>query len=166
LAEILAMRRNSPKPRTIRDSDSATMFIVEAAEEADRNRITRLLFLALGWICVAIGIIGVVVPGMPGTVFLLIAVWAFSRSSRKLHRWLFEHPRWRRSIRAWHLHRAIPTVAKVLAVAGMAAGVVSSVLFIDGGWGVPVALSVVMIPFAAFIVTRPGGPGTPTPTPG
>ena len=45
----------------------------------------RVALLALGFTCTALGIAGVLLPGLPGTVFLLIAVWAFSRSSQRFH---------------------------------------------------------------------------------
>ena len=53
----------------------------------------RYALLACGCCNVVLGLIGAVVPGMPTTVFLIIALWAFSRSSPRLRRWLYEHPR-------------------------------------------------------------------------
>lgn len=53
---------------------------------------SRILFMLLGILCTTLGIIGVWVPGMPTTVFILIALWAFSRSSQRLHRWLVKLP--------------------------------------------------------------------------
>ena len=81
----------------------------------------RYLMLALGLMCTALGVIGIILPVMPGTVFLLIAVWAFSRSSEKLHLWLYHHPRFGHTIRAWQQNRAIPLRAKAAAVTMMAA---------------------------------------------
>ncbi len=49
-------------------------------------------YLLLGWTNVGLGIIGAILPVMPTTVFLLIAAWAFSKSSPRWHRWLREHP--------------------------------------------------------------------------
>ena len=51
----------------------------------------RYLLIGFGWFNVALGAIGVVVPGMPTTVFLLIALWAFSKSSERFRTWLYEH---------------------------------------------------------------------------
>jgi len=44
------------------------------------------------WLCVVLGLIGVVVPGLPKTPFLLLAAWVFSRSSEKFQVWLLNHP--------------------------------------------------------------------------
>jgi uncharacterized membrane protein YbaN (DUF454 family) len=79
------------------------------------------LYLALGWLCVALGVIGAFLPLMPTTVFLLAAAWAFSRSSERWHRWLREHARFGESVRAWEEHHAMPRRAKRIAFAALAA---------------------------------------------
>jgi uncharacterized membrane protein YbaN (DUF454 family) len=53
----------------------------------------RTIYISAGGLCAGLGIIGVFVPGLPTTVFLLIASFFFARSSPRLHRWLMEHPR-------------------------------------------------------------------------
>jgi uncharacterized membrane protein YbaN (DUF454 family) len=53
----------------------------------------RLTYAALGWLAVALALMGVVVPGMPTTVFVLAASYCFTRSSPSLERWLRGH-RW------------------------------------------------------------------------
>jgi uncharacterized membrane protein YbaN (DUF454 family) len=87
---------------------------------------------------------------------LLIALWAFSKSSPKFHRWLFTHPLLGHTLRAWHTHRAIPFKAKVLAVATMAASVVYVTLYVATSWVLPVLLTGVLAGIAAYILTRPG----------
>ena len=51
----------------------------------------RIVLIALGWLCVGLGFIGIFVPGIPTTIFLIIALWAFSNSSKKLRDWLLNH---------------------------------------------------------------------------
>ena len=51
----------------------------------------RYLLIAFALVCVILGLIGAVVPGMPTTVFILMAAWAAVRSSPRLHRWLYAH---------------------------------------------------------------------------
>jgi len=47
--------------------------------------------MCLGWLCVLLGIIGLIMPMMPGAFFLFLAAWLFSRSSERFHSWLVEH---------------------------------------------------------------------------
>jgi hypothetical protein len=53
----------------------------------------RLIYLVLGWCAVAIGLAGAFLPGLPTTVFVLVASYCFSRSSPRFERWLREN-RW------------------------------------------------------------------------
>ena len=53
----------------------------------------RMIYAGLGWCAVALGIVGVMVPGLPTTVFVLAASYCFSRSSPRFERWLREN-RW------------------------------------------------------------------------
>ena len=110
--------------------------------------------LAFAWVNVALGMIGVVVPGMPTTVFLLIAVWAFSKSSVRFQRWLWEHKRFGPSIRAWHEHRVIPMKAKVMASVMMAASFIYVTFFVSESWVLPAVLAAVLVPSAAFVLSQ------------
>lgn len=76
----------------------------------------RAFYLALGFSCIALGVIGAFVPLMPTTVFLLIAAWAFARSSPRWHRWLREHARFGEAVRHWEDHHAMPRRAKRVAL--------------------------------------------------
>lgn len=111
--------------------------------------------MAFGWLMVAIGLAGVFVPLFPTTVFILIALWAFSISSPRLRHWLFEHRWFGPPIRAWVTHRAIPKYAKVLSVATMAGSVTVIALFAAVSWMVPALAAAISAPVALFIVSRP-----------
>ena len=134
----------------VMDPDTST----EIKPDNLANCTARWGLIAFGWLNVGLGMIGVVVPGMPTTVFLLIAVWAFSKSSIRFQRWLWEHPRFGPSIRAWHLHRVIPLQAKIMAAAMMTLSVVIVTLFVAESWVMPVVLAAVMLPICLYIVTR------------
>ncbi len=122
----------------------------------------RWALLAFGWLNVALGMIGVVVPGLPTTVFLIIAVWAFSKSSERFQRWLWNHPRFGLPLRIWHQHRVIPLKAKVMAAAMMTASFLYVTFFIAEGWELPTLLAAVMVPAATYILTRASAaPETP-----
>lgn len=115
----------------------------------------RLLFLALGWLFVAIGIVGAFLPVLPTTPFLLLAVACFARSSPRLEAWLLEHPKFGPSLRNWREKGAIARKAKIAAISLMA---VSYAVFWFGTspplWRAAL-VAAVMFGSATFIVTRP-----------
>jgi len=126
----------------------------------------RWALLAFGWLNVGMGIIGILVPGLPTTVFLIIAAWAFSKSSERFHRWLWNHPRFGGSIQAWHKHRVIPTRVKYLASLMMTLSFFFVTFFVAESWVLPGILAAVMIPAGVYVVsqnsTAPAGEaGTP-----
>ncbi|MFP6774124.1 MAG: YbaN family protein [Alphaproteobacteria bacterium] len=131
---------------------------IEQAAPPTLCRSMQLAMLALGLVCTALGIIGIILPVMPGTVFLLIAAWAFSRSSERLHLWLYNHPRFGRVIQDWHQYRAIPIRAKVLAIKMMGASFTYVALTLNQNMIVPVLVGATLAPVAIWIATRPSQP--------
>lgn len=77
---------------------------------------------ALALVCVALGLIGVVLPVLPTVPFLLAAAWAGGKGWPQLEGWLLAHPRHGAAIRRWRERRAVSRRAKWLATAGMLAG--------------------------------------------
>jgi uncharacterized protein len=63
---------------------------MKRASEVDTP--TRMIYGSLGWSAVALAVAGVLVPGLPTTVFVLAASYCFSRSSPRFERWLRENP--------------------------------------------------------------------------
>jgi len=139
-------------------SDSETGNIPSPPAVLAASSFIRWWFFLLGWIMVALGVVGIIVPGLPTTVFLIIAAWAFSRSSVRFQSWLWEHRALGRYVRAWHQHRVIPIRGKVLAVATMAASVVYMAVIKDGEWTVPLLMCVVLFPIGLYICTRASKP--------
>lgn len=82
----------------------------------------RHVYLVLGLLFVALGFAGAFLPVLPTTPFLILATACFARSSPRLEDWLLSHPRFGSSLRAWRERGAIPSRAKLLALAGMAIG--------------------------------------------
>lgn len=112
------------------------------------------LFL-LGLVCLALGLAGLALPLVPSTVFFLVALWAFSRSSARFHAWLYDHPRLGGPLRRWHRHRIIPLPAKIMALAMMAASLVMVSVFLAEDWLLPSGLGAILALAAAYIVSRP-----------
>ncbi len=115
----------------------------------------RHLLVAFGCLNVGLGIVGLLLPVMPTTIFLRIALWAFSRSSPRFHRWLWNHPRLGYHVRCWHRHRVIPMRAKVTTLAMMAASLACVTVFMAGDWLLPAVLAVGLGPLAGWMLRRP-----------
>ena len=100
----------------------------------------RRLMVVLGCACVALGAVGVVVPGMPTTIFLLGASCLFAQSSPALHRRLVEHPRLGAYIRMAH-GRYMPRGAKLASLTMMWAGILfCSYVTADASLALPIGL--------------------------
>jgi uncharacterized membrane protein YbaN (DUF454 family) len=118
------------------------------------GRIRRLIFAAGGWLFTGLGIVGIVLPVMPGTVFLILAAWCFSQSSPRFERWLLRHPRLGPQVRHWRDTGAIGRKAKYLACGSMLA----SFAFLATTDAPPIALwiaGVGMLAAGAYVASRP-----------
>lgn len=86
---------------------------MEPEGHGPQHNLIRGLFIALGTVFLALGAIGIPVPGLPTTPFLLLAAACYARSSPRLHRWLVHHPRIGPHLRALQRERAIALRVKV-----------------------------------------------------
>ncbi|KRE11169.1 hypothetical protein ASE63_20855 [Bosea sp. Root381] len=80
----------------------------------------RPLLFAAGWILTAIGVVGLILPLMPGTIFLIAAAWCFSQSSPRFEAWLLGHPRLGPQVLRWRERGAIARRVKYIACGSMA----------------------------------------------
>ena len=117
----------------------------------------RLAWLCLGVICVGLGVIGAVLPLMPTTVFMLIAAYAFARSSPKLHTWLLGHKIFGPLVHNWQAHRAVSRKAKYTSVISMI-GIVFLSWILKAPLRILVIQVVVLGAVAVFLLTRPNPP--------
>ena len=120
--------------------------------------------------CVGVAAIGALVPLLPTTLFLILALACFTRGSPRLARRLLAHPRFGPPLAAWQQHRIISRRAKTLAVVGMALAVVLVALATDG-WLATALVGATLLGVATYVLTRPSvvptpsGEDTPTVTP-
>ena len=76
----------------------------------------KIILLFLGWLCVGLAFVGIFVPGIPTTPFLIVALWAFAQSSKKFHSWLLNHKKFGPMLRNWESHKVVPQKAKILMI--------------------------------------------------
>ncbi|MDS7597881.1 YbaN family protein [Agrobacterium tumefaciens] len=115
----------------------------------------RLLYLCLGWLMLATGIVGAFLPILPTTPFLLLAVWFFSRSSPKLEAWLLNHPKFGPPLRQWREKGAIARNAKIAAISAISVSYAAFWFFSDPPPLRAILVASIMLASGLFIVTRP-----------
>lgn len=122
------------------------------------SRRRRRIYNLLGWLCLGLGFLGMVLPLMPTTVFWICATWLWLRSSPKRVRFLVEHPRFGESIRGFLERGEMCRTGKTAAIGSMA--ISWSVWYGLANPGPVLALSVAAILglVALWIGTRPEGP--------
>jgi len=118
------------------------------------SRAARIGWLLIGLVALALGAIGIALPLLPTTPFVLLAAFAFAQSSAKLHQWLLDHNVFGPLIDNWHRYGAISRRAKVVSVVSMIA--VLGVSLAMAAPAVVIWLQVLVLGAAAlFILTRP-----------
>ena len=120
----------------------------------------RPFWLLFGLAMTGCAIAGAVLPLVPTTPFLLLAAYAFARSSPRLHAWLLNHRQFGPLITNWQQHGAIPRGAKIAAMAMIALAPVITLATQAPTW-VLITQLIVLVPVSAFILTRPDGPRVP-----
>ena len=104
-----------------------------------------------------LGTVGLFLPLLPTTSFMLVAAFAFARSSPRLHNWLINHKIFGKLITDWRTHRAISTKAKTMSVLSMVA-----IVGISIAYHVPTTVLLIQILVlacvATFLVSRPAPP--------
>lgn len=121
-------------------------------------RFTRLFYLALGWLFVGLGVVGIIMPILPTTPFLIFAVWAFSRSSPETAAKIRAHRIIGPYVREWEAHGVIPAKAKVLAVIMMTAASYYLIYHSHAPQWLAVAVVAGMVLVAVYILSRPSRP--------
>lgn len=114
----------------------------------------RVIYTGLAGISFSLGVIGLFLPLLPTTCFMLLAVGLASKGSPRFALWIRRHPRFGPPIRAWEQERAIPRHAKLVAVALLTLSMVVLALSINAVT-VRIVLIVGLSMLAVWIYTRP-----------
>lgn len=95
-----------------------------------RLEIKRFILLILGTAALVLGVVGIFLPILPTTPFLLLTSFCYLHSSQKLHHWLLSHPILGRYLQDYVRHRAVPRRAKLLALGTLWPSLTFSILLI------------------------------------
>ncbi len=110
--------------------------------------------ISLGWICVVLGVIGIFLPLLPTTPFILLAAWCFAKSSPRFHHWLISHPKLGPIIHTWQSGEGISRGLRNRVLAVMWASMLLS-MWIVGKWWSIALLSSIGIAVSIYIFRQP-----------
>jgi uncharacterized membrane protein YbaN (DUF454 family) len=105
------------------------------------SKLTRLLFGLLAYVSLGIGLIAIVIPGLPTTEFFLLAAWAATRSSPRLSAWLENHRLFGPILSNWRNGKIIARRAKVSATVSMLLCATLMLVMLDHGWPIYLAIA-------------------------
>lgn len=113
-----------------------------------------LFWRSLVVIFVILGFIGALLPGMPTTVFLILAAWAASKGWPQMDAWLLNHPKYGATLRAWRENGTVPRKAKWIACSMMLVSAII-MLFTNAPLAVKIFTNVTMLLVAIWLCMRP-----------
>ena len=115
----------------------------------------RLALISLGLVCLGLGIVGYVLPGLPGTIWLIIAAALFVRSSDRLYNFVVQNRLFGRQVKTFLETGAVPLKAKIMSVVSIWIFSTASIFLAPYGWLFDVPVLLLAIAGTIFIVSRP-----------
>ena len=113
----------------------------------------KILYIVLGTITLVLGIIGIFLPLLPTTPFLLLSAALYFRSSSRLYEWLLSHKYLGPYIRNFREHKAIPLRAKVVSVSLVWATLLYCSLLVVSQWWLKILLILLAIAISCHILS-------------
>lgn len=114
----------------------------------------RIFWHITGGVFLALAVIGAFLPVMPTVPFLLVAAWAFAKSSPALRERILNNPLYGPQVRAWQERGAVGRMAKIWAVSAMATGVAMALYLALPLWVVAVQATICLT-VSAYLISRP-----------
>lgn len=119
------------------------------------SSVKRMSLVVLGWLAIILGVIGIVLPLLPTTPFLLLAAFCFSRSSPRFHQWLITHRWFGEYIDNFQSGRGMTRRSKISTVLLIWLSIgLSALFFVPILWGKLLLLGIALC-VSVFIISRP-----------
>ena len=119
------------------------------------DKFKKLLLVTVGLICLGLGIVGYVLPGLPGTIFLIIAAALFVRSSDRLYNFVVNNRFFGRQVEAFLRTGAMPLKAKILSLVSMWTFSFISIFLTPYTWLFKIPILILAIVGTVYILSRP-----------
>lgn len=125
-----------------------------------RSRVVRALLFTAGMLSVGLGLLGVFLPVLPTTPFMILAAACFAQSSDRFYQWLLNHRVFGQVIRDWREHGTIPLRAKLIAIPLIVITMGASILFVIPVLAVKVLLGCIGLGVIIFLLRTPTTPSS------
>lgn len=119
------------------------------------SALVRHAFLGAGFLFVGLAILGVFLPVLPATPFVLVAAACFARASPRFYNWVMNHRVFGPTVREWRRYRSIPYRVKLWAIALMALSLGASIAFFVRPAWLQAALAVFGVLLATWLYRVP-----------
>lgn len=129
--------------------------IIRMAVQVILRKSKNLILVSLGLICLVLGIVGYVMPGLPGTIWLIIAATLFVRSSDRLYNWVIQNKLFGQQVREFLETGSMRRRAKILSLGSMWIFSIISVLFAPYDWMFDVPIIMLALVGTVYIISRP-----------
>lgn len=120
-----------------------------------RNRPLKWFYITLGTLSVGIGFVGIFVPVLPTTAFLLLAAWSYARSSERFYNWLLGNRLFGKYLSAYLEGKGVPLKTKILSLSMLWIAILSSVIFFVDNIYVDLLLIAIAVAVSYHILTLP-----------
>ena len=118
----------------------------------------KIAYCITAWVFVLLAAIGAVLPVVPTTPFLLLALWGFSKCSLRFHNLLYNHKLFGPTIQCWHKYQVISVYAKTLAISMMSISLISIIFFTEYHYSIKVITFFLIAYGAYFVLSKPSKP--------
>ncbi|MBU2492421.1 MAG: YbaN family protein [Bacteroidetes bacterium] len=125
----------------------------EQFDKYSSNKFIRIIFIAAGWIFVGLGIIGIFLPVMPTTIFLIIAAACFARSSEKFYNQLLNNKYLGKYIRDYLENKGMPLRAKIIAIIMINTVIGYSAFFAVETYWVKILLLIIAVSLTVYLIS-------------
>ncbi|MBF0383082.1 MAG: YbaN family protein [Magnetococcales bacterium] len=120
-----------------------------------KKGMVRIVYLLTGFVFLGLGALGALLPILPTTPFLILALACFAQSSQRFHRWLYNHHLFGPYLQNWSRYRVIPPIAKIFAMTSMVGSLLYILLFLETPIYLIALIALIMAYGAWFVLTKP-----------
>ena len=129
--------------------------VIKTLVQVILSKSKNLILVCLGLICLVLGIVGYVMPGLPGTIWLIIAATLFVRSSDRLYHFVIQNKLFGQQVREFLETGSMRRRAKLLSLGSMWFFSIISVLFAPYDWMFDVPVIILALMGTGYIISRP-----------